>query len=138
MSPSCPVVLIANADCEIRGQACAILETAGCITLSAADGEEAYDFIRYENRWIDVAILDLIMPQMGGVPLMRQLRLVSPRCAVILTCGDTRSYLLGKWADYLLRKPFGRNELVRAVQAALDRRRAGKAARPHRRSHAVR
>jgi two-component system OmpR family response regulator len=121
-----PIILFASPDPQTRSAACAALESAGCLTLAAADGAEALDLVWRERGWIDVAFLELVMPRVGGLAATVRLRAVAPRVAVVLVCGNTEGaggLVLARQADGVLRRPFRRGELLRAVQGGLERQR---------------
>jgi DNA-binding NarL/FixJ family response regulator len=86
----------------------------------AADGAQA---IALANQWpVDVVLMDLRMPTMGGVQAIQQLRQLRPMTHVlVLTTFDTDSDVLPAIAagatGYLL-KDASREELIRAVRAA--------------------
>src|SRR5437763_11236901 len=123
MPSTCPIILFATPDPNARAAAGDALERAGCLTLAAADGAEAVELVRREDGWVDVAVLDLVMPKMGGLAALRRLRGCAPGVSVVLACGNTGGVggrLLGKRADALLRKPFDRNELFQAVRQGLE------------------
>jgi DNA-binding NarL/FixJ family response regulator len=86
----------------------------------AANGGEAVT--RAQGLQPDVVLMDLRMPEMGGVEAIRQLRKVAPSAHVIvLTTYDTESEVLSAIeagaTGYLL-KDAPREELIRAVRAA--------------------
>ncbi len=73
---------------------------------------------------VDVVLLDLDMPGMGGAEVMQQIKERWPRMRVIvLTMHDEAAVirdLLGKGADGYLLKTSGRDELLRAVRAVAE------------------
>lgn len=86
----------------------------------AANGEEAV--VAYTNSPVDVVLMDLRMPRMGGVEATRRLIQLDPAARIlVLTTYDTDSDVLGAIeagaTGYLL-KDTAREELVRAARAA--------------------
>jgi DNA-binding NarL/FixJ family response regulator len=86
----------------------------------AANGAEAV--ARVQRAGADVVLMDLRMPEMGGVEAMRRLRETAPSVRVlVLTTYDTDSDVLAAIeagaTGYLL-KDAPREELIRAVRAA--------------------
>src|SRR5215469_13517496 len=86
----------------------------------AANGVEA--LAQLSQLHVDVALMDLRMPGMGGVDAIRQLRDTAPAVRVlVLTTFDTESDVLpaieAGATGYLL-KDAPRDELIRAVRAA--------------------
>ena len=89
----------------------------------APDGEEGLFFA--ESGDYDVIVLDLMLPKMDGLSVLRRLR--ERNCStyvLILTAKDTvddRVKGLGDGADDYLIKPFAFDELVARIQALLRR-----------------
>ena len=87
---------------------------------SAADGEEGErQFLLHQNE-ITLAMLDLGLPKIEGVELVRRFRIVNPSLKIIATSGynDKKfiSDLLQSGVDAFLRKPFSQNELYDLVR----------------------
>ncbi|MEO7540231.1 MAG: response regulator transcription factor [Pyrinomonadaceae bacterium] len=90
---------------------------------TAADGLSALDTF---NDWHpDLIITDLQMPEMDGIELCREVRKVSALPIIILSVrGEERTKVeaLDAGADDYVTKPFGIDELLARVRAALRRR----------------
>ncbi len=88
----------------------------------AADGEAALDLF---NDWHpDLVVTDLSMPNMGGLEFCRRLRQGSNIPIIVLSVkGDERAKVeaLDSGADDFVTKPFGMDELLARVRAALRR-----------------
>jgi CheY-like chemotaxis protein len=118
-----PTVLFAIADQKARDRVCETLERAGCRALRASDGAEALDVLHREGGQVDVALLDLVMPRLGGVAALRRIRAYAPRVGVVLMCRHTDGVggrILGKQADAHLCRPFDRGTLFMAIEQGLD------------------
>lgn len=106
-----------------------VLEGAGHEIFIAEDGGEALR--AYSGRGIEVVLTDLQMPRVHGLELIMVLREFSPKPAIIAISGTGTPQLemaaaLG--AEKTLSKPVDPDELVAAVDEALQRRAAsGKA-----------
>ncbi|MBI4301455.1 MAG: response regulator transcription factor [Chloroflexi bacterium] len=98
------------------------LEKAGYQVFGATDGLTGLrEFFKQQP---DLVILDILMPQMDGWEVCRRLRQVSDVPIIILTArgqesDEVRGLALG--ADDYISKPFGNQELIARVQAALRR-----------------
>ena len=91
--------------------------------LEASNGEEAMD-IFYEDKEIDLLILDVMMPKMDGWEVCREVRKTSKVPIIMLTAkGDERDELLGfeLGVDEYVTKPFSPKILVARVEAILRR-----------------
>jgi two-component system KDP operon response regulator KdpE len=98
------------------------LGTCGYDVRVAADGETALDTF---NDWHpDLVITDLAMPNMNGLELCRRLRLISQVPIIVLSVrGEekTKVEALDAGADDYVTKPFGIEELLARLRAALRR-----------------
>ena len=88
----------------------------------AADGEAALDV--FTDWHPHLVISDLSMPNMGGLEFCRRLRLVSDVPLIVLSVKNderTKVEALDVGADDYVTKPFGMNELLARIRAALRR-----------------
>jgi two-component system KDP operon response regulator KdpE len=98
------------------------LSARGYEVQTSSDGEEALSTF---SQWpADLVITDLSMPQMGGLELCRRLRKLSQVPIIVLSVkGEERTKVeaLDAGADDYITKPFGIDELLARVRAALRR-----------------
>jgi DNA-binding response OmpR family regulator len=102
------------------------LRKDGYHVTSALDGNEALR--RFEEGRFDLVILDLMLPQMGGVEVCRHLRSRSQVPIIMLTAkGSETDKVAGLevGADDYITKPFSMREFRSRVKAALRRSRMG-------------
>lgn len=115
-------VLIVDDDPHIRELVRVFLEEAGMETMEAEDGVEALEIL--EHKPADLVILDIMMPNMDGWELCRELRKLYDMPLLMLTAkGETKQIVKGfdlGTDDYLV-KPFEPAELVARVKALLKR-----------------
>lgn len=119
MSPS---ILIAEDDSDIRGLLRLYLESEGYRVLEADNGAAALSLAREQAP--DMAILDVMMPQLNGYELTRALRKFSDIPILILSAKsqDSDKILgLNLGADDYIAKPFNPVEIVARVKAQLRR-----------------
>jgi DNA-binding response OmpR family regulator len=121
-----PVILAADDDPDILKLVVFRLERSGYVVLQARDGEEALR-LALEHK-PDLAVVDVMMPKMDGLELVRRLRAeeaTSRTPIIMLTARAQDTDLQAGFeagADDYLRKPFSPLELQARVQAILGRR----------------
>jgi len=118
-----PLILIAEDDADIRGLLKLYLEGEGFRVLEADNGARALDLARAQAP--DMAILDIMMPQLNGFELTRALRKFSDIPILILSAkSQDNDKILGLnlWADDYITKPFAIEELLARIRAALRKR----------------
>lgn len=89
---------------------------------TAADGESALD--TFHDWQPDLIITDLQMPEMNGIELCREIRKIAKTPIIVLSVkGEekTKVEALDAGADDYVTKPFGMDELLARVRAALRR-----------------
>ena len=115
-------VLLVEDDSSIRELTSAGLERAGFRVESAADGREALS--RFDGSAHDVVVLDLMLPELDGYEVCREIRGRSQVPIVMLSARtDTVDVIVGLelGADDYVTKPFEVGELVARIRAVLRR-----------------
>jgi len=100
------------------------LRKDGYEVVSALDGQEALE--RFAEDRFDLVILDLMLPQLGGIEVCRRMRSRSQVPIIMLTAkGDETDKVTGleTGADDYITKPFSMREFRSRVKAALRRSR---------------
>ncbi|MBF0623511.1 MAG: response regulator [Magnetococcales bacterium] len=118
-------MLVIDDDPVIRELLAAILVDAGHVVRGAADGREGLDLFRAAPA--EVVITDLLMPEVDGVAVIRELTEAHPDIRVIALSGggrvlsaDTSLHVAERLGAFrMLKKPFGTDEVLRAVADAL-------------------
>lgn len=117
-------ILVAEDDVIVRRLAVRVLEDAGYTVLAAEDGKAALELFRAGPGRVDLALVDVVMPQMGGYQLMTEMRRVRPEVRVLFTSGYSENAVhtdfVLKEGIRLLQKPYERDQLLRRVREALD------------------
>ncbi len=124
LQPITGTVLVVDDEDIIRDLARTALENAGCQVLEARDGLEAVELFAEKRDSVDLVLLDMTMPIMGGAEAFRRIRDLAPGVRVLLTSGYTQKESLEALAnlppDGFLQKPFRVRELVGKVRDLLQ------------------
>jgi len=116
-------ILVVEDEATLRQSLVASFTAAGFTVDEAADGEEGlFTALEYP---LDAAIVDLGLPKLSGLDLIRQLRAKQRTVPVIILTAriswKTTVELLGAGADEYVHKPFEFEELLARVQALMRR-----------------
>jgi DNA-binding response OmpR family regulator len=117
-------ILIVDDDLALRESLAVVLETEGLKVAQARDGREG---LTKAKEWgPDLIIMDLVMPQIGGLDACRKLREEGIQTPIIILTGEKKEEIdkvlgLELGADDYMVKPFGTSELVARVHAVLRR-----------------
>lgn len=116
-------VLIVDDDPAMIASTSALLEDAGYQVLTARNGEEALEVFATGSEEIDLVILDLVMPRMGGEECLERLLEIDPEVRVLGTTGyyiDDDSYqeIEPKFKGFIP-KPIAPPILIKMVERAL-------------------
>ncbi|MCU1563023.1 MAG: DNA-binding response regulator [Arthrobacter sp.] len=115
-------VLIVDDEVQILRALQINLNARGYSTLTAFTGQSALD--QAAEHPVDVIILDLGLPDLDGVEVIRRLRRWSEVPIVVLSArhgSDDKIQALDAGADDYVTKPFGMDELLARLRAALRR-----------------
>ena len=121
-----PLILVIDDEPPIRRFLRAALTNHNYRWLEAENGQSGLDLIL--NRQPDLAILDLGLPDMDGLEVLRRVREWSPMPIVVLSArGQEQDKVaaLDLGADDYLTKPFGLSELLARLRAHLRRSQQG-------------
>jgi DNA-binding response OmpR family regulator len=116
------LVLVVEDEVPISRVLAAYLRQAGFRVEAAFDGKEALD--RFEALQPDLVILDVMLPEMDGWEVLKQIRSRSSCPVIMLTAlGEMHQRVAGlnEGADDYVTKPFAPEEVVARVRAVLRR-----------------
>jgi nitrogen-specific signal transduction histidine kinase/CheY-like chemotaxis protein len=118
-------VLLVDDEESVREVARQMLERFGYRVLLASDGETAVAEYVKRIGHVDLVILDLVMPGMGGKRCLEELLWVDPRARVLIASGhaakDQTKGALEAGAKGFVAKPYELTKLLRAVRDVLGR-----------------
>jgi PAS domain S-box-containing protein len=117
-------ILLVDDEEFIRELGVDVLGRAGYTVLTASNGESALDLYRQERARIDLVILDLIMPGMGGTKCLEELLKVDPHTRVLIASGYSpdgpTKGALDTGAKGFVSKPYDTNQLLQLIRKILD------------------
>ncbi len=119
-------VLLADDHLNVRRSLSLLLRTGGHEVVECEGGRQALERYRAEGSAIDVAIVDMMMPDMSGRELIAQLRIMSPELPVIVSsgfsAGSDLDALRAEPGVYFMQKPYTTDQLERTLAAAVKRK----------------
>jgi two-component system cell cycle sensor histidine kinase/response regulator CckA len=108
----------------VRKAAFHLLSEAGYRVFEAASAAEAMEVLGTSRQAIDLAIVDVVMPGVGGVELVRAIREEWPTVRVLYMSAHPAEVLVREGLHhprvFFLAKPFTRSELMEKVEAAVS------------------
>jgi len=117
-------ILLIDDEPAIRDIGQEVLTGFGYHPLLAASGEEALEIYREKGDSIDLVILDISMPGMGGHKCLLELLRLNPELKVIVASGYSHE---GQLRDTIelgarayIRKPYSQVEMVKTIRRLLD------------------
>lgn len=116
-------LLVADDDSLVRVTVRRMAEDMGFVVRTVASGPLAVEACRAE--WVDIAVIDVIMPGGDGISTMSEIRRLKPELPLVLISGGGRTgnadllrLAEDAGADAVLRKPFERRDLAEAIETA--------------------
>ena len=123
------MILVVDDDMELSDGVRVVLEKQGFRVIQARDGQQAKQAV-YNHR-PDLMILDMMMPRMGGYPVLEHFKGKADAPPIIMITANEGSRHKA-YAEYLgvvdyIRKPFAMERLLEAVERGLKQKEEGAA-----------
>ncbi len=122
MQPGAGTVMLVDDEKMIIEVATAMLEKLGYDVLAAADGESALALYRKEHARIDLVVLDMVMPGMGGGETFDRLKAFDPGVKVLLSSGYSldgqATEIIRRGCIGFIQKPFSLAQLSEKLKNA--------------------
>ncbi len=116
-------ILLIDDERPVLDVASDMLKSIGYETLRAGHGRQGLEIYEKEAMRIDLVILDMIMPDMGGGEVFDRLRVINPDVCVLLSSGysiDGRaSDILDRGCNGFIQKPFSMEDLAEKIARLL-------------------
>lgn len=118
-------ILVVDDEEFIRLFAKETLERLGYRVQEASNGEEAINVYNNTSKKIDLVILDLIMPKMGGEETFHKLKMIDPHVKVLISSGfgageQTKELMKDTCIVGFIQKPYNTTEIAEMVKTALS------------------
>ncbi len=116
-------ILVVEDEPMVRELALNLLTQAGYRVLVAADGEEALEVFKAHQSQIDLVLLDVVMPKLGGREVRDAVRKLSPGIRVLFTSGydlGARGVFSPEPGERVIPKPYRAPELLRRIREVLE------------------
>ncbi len=118
-------ILVAEDEESVREFVCRALRAQGYEVILAPDGEEVLQLFEANRGRVQMAVLDVVMPRLGGIEAFEKLRARSPGLRCLLMSGyvpqDAEHGFNLKVGMEFLQKPFSAADLIRRVGEILDK-----------------
>ena len=117
-------ILVIDDDAEIREIVQVLLSSEGYTVETVADGMQALTMLTEKTFLPDVIILDIMMPDMDGYSVCKQIREISQVPVLFLTAKNRETDLVEGFlagGDDYMQKPFSYTELIARVGGLMRR-----------------
>lgn len=118
-------IILVDDEEVVRDVAAAMLETIGYDVIQAAGGQDAVELFKDNHDTIDLAIIDMIMPKMGGRECFLAFREIDPNMRAILSTGfgldGAAQEIIDLGMQGFIQKPYVLRELSNAVARVMDK-----------------
>jgi two-component system cell cycle sensor histidine kinase/response regulator CckA len=125
MLKGCETVLLVDDEDMIIDIGQDILRTLGYQALAVRSGREALDLLTKSRGTIDLVILDMVMPEMGGGETFDRMKEIDPDIKVLLSSGYSidgeANEILKRGCCGFIQKPFSLTDLSERLRKILDR-----------------
>jgi two-component system, cell cycle sensor histidine kinase and response regulator CckA len=113
------IVVVVDDEDGVRTLAAAVLEHAGYRVVTMEDGADAVEAVADPEFLVDLVLLDMTMPRMGGEEAFHRLRALRPGLRVVLSSGyneqEATSRFAGRGLAGFLQKPYRAQDLIEVV-----------------------
>jgi CheY-like chemotaxis protein len=100
-----------------------MLNRLGFNVIAAENGRKAIEIFQENKDSIDIVILDIVMPDIGGAEVVDAIKGIDPNAKIMLSSGygrDGKTNEILQNCDGFIQKPFSMKELSAAIQALMD------------------
>ena len=118
-----PTIMVAEDEAPMRGLLERVLKQQNFRVLLASDGEQAIRLYRSNKQQIDVVLLDVDLPKIGGLDVFLDMKTQNPDVQVIVVSGyltpNVKAKLSAAGVEHFLAKPYSLGQVVEDVRTSL-------------------
>ena len=114
-----PLIFVVDDESKIRRLVAVNLESSGFDVMTADDGRRALEVLQHSDHKPDLIVLDVMMPGLDGLEVLKVIRQHSPVPVIIVSAkNDVRTKMEGfrLGTDDYLTKPFSIEELIMRIR----------------------
>jgi CheY-like chemotaxis protein len=119
-------LLLVDDEAHVLEASIKVLNRLGYTVVKARDGQEAVEIYKGNKNKIDLVVLDMIMPRMGGGEAYNRMKEINPKVKVLLTSGysinSEARKILARGCDAFIQKPLSMEELSHAIRNVLEKK----------------
>jgi CheY-like chemotaxis protein len=101
-----------------------MLRRLGYEVFLAGSGQEALELYERDHNKIDLVLIDMVMPAIGGGKTYDRMKEINPKVKVLLSSGYSidgeATEILERGCDGFIQKPFDLEQLSRSIRDILD------------------
>ncbi|MBU1238897.1 response regulator, partial [Myxococcota bacterium] len=117
-------ILVVDDEEDVRNMIRAFLRRNGHVVFTSEDGEEGLSFYRENWQNIDLVVLDMVMPVLGGEDTYVAMKRLNPNVKAVLISGYSLNRqvqkLLNLGINDFIQKPFNSNALLKTIASVLS------------------
>ena len=118
-------ILLVDDEALVINVGAQLLEKLGYTVLEAHGGREAVKIFMDANHSIDMVILDIVMPDMGGSEVYDRIKVIDPNVKVLLSSGYSidgeATEILKRGCEGFIQKPFSMEDLSKKIRDVLNK-----------------
>ena len=118
-------ILLVDDEAVVRNVASRMLRRLGYEVVTAASGKEAIACFREHMGWVDLVIIDMVMPEMSGRDCFRALKEIDPEVRAVLSTGyglnGRAQEIIDEGMVGFVQKPYDMEALAERIGRAMGR-----------------
>lgn len=133
ISKGAETILLVDDESMILTVGSELLKTLGYTILTAQNGSSAIDLYKNSKENIDLVILDMVMPEMGGGEVFDELKKINPQVKVLLSSGYSlngqASKIIKRGCVGFIQKPFTIRDIASQLRKIIDKQKTASKSR---------